>query len=304
MSDRVSVIIPTLNPGNKVSELLDALSHQRVQPLEVMILDSASTDGSPQSLRDAGFKVLTIDQSDFNHGGTRNMGATQARGEILVFMTQDAMPTNKQWLANLVAPIVSGEAVATYARQIPKEGATLLERFARGFNYPPSSRVKSLTDVQELGYKTFFFSNVCSAVRADAFWDVGGFPERVIVYEDALLCAKLLRAGYKVKYTAEARVYHSHNYGLLQQFKRNFDMGVSVGQAGSLLEGASTSGEGLRFVVGQARYVVEAGSYLSLLRVFVEAAVKLTAFTLGKRERWLPPAVKRRLSMHSSFWNR
>lgn len=302
VDERVSVIIPTLNPGNGAPKLINALRRQRIQPLEIVVIDSASIDGSPQHWRDAGFKVLVIARSDFNHGGTRNMGARQAQGAILVFMTQDAIPTDEQWLENLIAPIVSGEATATYARQIPREDATLLECFARNFNYPPVSKLKVLADVRELGYKAFFFSNVCSAVRADVFWAMGGFPERVIMNEDGLFCAKLLQAGHKVKYTAEAQVYHSHNYSLLQQFRRNFDMGVSIGRVESLLKGAPTGGAGLRFVEGQARYVVEAGSYLSLFKVLAEAAVKLTAFSLGKRERWLPYNIKRYFSMHKSFW--
>ncbi len=245
-----------------------------------------------------------IPRSAFDHGGTRNLGARKARGEILVFMTQDAIPVDEYWLQNLVFPIASGEVVATFARQIPREEAGPLERFARGFNYAAKSRVKKLADVRELGYKAFFFSNVCSAVRADVFWEVGGFPEGVILNEDVLLCAKLLRAGYEVKYEAEARVCHSHNYGLLQQFKRNFDIGTSVAQAGSALEGARTGGEGLRFVVGQAKYVLRVGTPLSLFRVFGEATVKLVAFSLGKRERYIPCLVKRHLSMHSFFWKR
>lgn len=271
--------------------------------MEVLVVDSASTDGSPEHWRDAAFRVLTIDRSTFNHGGTRNLGARTARGDILVFMTQDAIPFDEHWLTNLVTPITSGEAVATYARQIPKGGANLLERFARNFNYPALSKARTLADVRELGYKAFFFSNVCSAIRTDTFWEVGGFHETVIMNEDGLFCAKLLREGHTVKYTAEAQVYHSHNYNLVQQFKRNFDMGVSIGQASRLLEGAPTSGAGLRFVLGQAKYVIRAGSYLSLPKVLAEAAVKLIGFSLGKQERWLPCMIKRRFSMHSFFWH-
>ncbi len=304
MSKSVSIIVPALNPGGNLLELREALARQRLRPLEVVIVDSASTDGSPEQWEAAGFRVFRINRADFDHGGTRNLGARQAQGSVLVFMTQDAVPADECWLEKLISPIASGEVVATFARQIPKEDAGPLERFARGFNYPAKSRVKKLADVSELGYKAFFFSNVCSAVRADVFWEVGGFPEGVILNEDVLLCAKLLRAGYEVKYEAEARVCHSHNYGLLQQFKRNFDIGTSVAQAGSALEGARTGGEGLRFVVGQAKYVLRVGTPLSLFRVFGEATVKLVAFSLGKRERYIPCLVKRHLSMHSFFWKR
>ena len=302
MSKSVSVIVPTLNPGDNLPALQEALTHQRLRPLEVIIVDSASTDQSPEKWQTAGFRVFSIQRSSFNHGRTRNFGARRSRGNILVFMTQDAIPTDRNWLENLITPITSAEAVATYARQVPKEDANLLERFARTFNYPAKSRVKGLTDLPELGYKTFFFSNVCSAIRADVFWEVGGFPEDVIMNEDVLLCVKLLKAGYKVKYEAKAQVYHSHDYGALQQLRRNFDIGASISQAGSLLKEAHTSREGLRFVFGQTKYVFRSGDLLGVFRVFTEAGVRLLGFSLGKRERHIPRAVKRRLSMHSYFW--
>ncbi len=298
----ISVIIPTYNPGANVDLLRESLEMQIREPDEVVVVDSSSTDGSPTAWPTGKYRVYSIPKADFTHGGTRNLVARYASGDIFVFMTQDAIPADEYWLENLILPIASGEAVATYARQIPKDEADPLERFSRHFNYPPASRIQELADVQELGYKAFFFSNVCSAVRADAFWEVGAFPETVVVNEDTLLCIKLLQAGYKVKYAAEARVNHSHSYSLRQQFKRYFDLGASVAQSGSLVEGARTAGEGLRLVVGQVRYVVQTGNYASLFKVFVEAAAKLTAFNLGKQERHIPCLLKRHLSRHSLFW--
>lgn len=302
MSESVSIIVPTLNPGDNLPALRDALEHQRLEPLEVLIVDSSSTDASPQRWRKAGFRVLSIDRSDFDHGGTRNLGAEQALGSILVFMTQDAIPADDHWLENLVEPIISGEVVATFARQLPRVEATTVERFSRHFNYPPTSRIKTMEDVQEMGIKAFFFSNVCSAVKADTFWEVGGFPKRVVMNEDMVLCARLMRAGYGVKYAAEALVYHSHHYTLRQQFKRNFDIGSFTVQAGDLLENAPAGGEGLRLVLAQARYAIQEGSYLSLFTVFAEAAAKLAGFSIGRKERLLPVSIKRRLSMHGPFW--
>lgn len=298
----ISVIIPTCNPGAHAESLRAALAMQTIRPAEVIVIDSSSTDGSIAGWSRTEYRVESIARAEFDHGGTRNRAARLARGEILVFMTQDAVPADGYWLASLTAPIRAGEVVATYARQIPKGDVNSRERFARAFNYPPTSRVTSQSDLPRLRCKTFFFSNVASAVRTDVFWKVGGFPEDVIMYEDAFLCAKLLRAGYRTRYTAEARVYHSHNYGLGQHFKRYFDLGVAVSQRRDLLEGASTSGEGLRLLIGQVRYVVRGGHYSDLVGVFAEAAVKLVAFTLGKQERRIPRAVKRRLSMHGLFW--
>ena len=303
MSSRsVSLIIPTCNPGGDAELLREGLARQVSKPDEVILIDSSSTDGSTAGWLGDEYRLYSIPRAEFDHGGTRNLGARYSSGDILVFMTDDAIPADEHCLENLIAPLLSEEVVATYARQIPKRGANPLERFLRSFNYPPTSRIQELADVRELGIQAFFFSNVCSAVRADTFWEVGGFPERVIQDEDILLCAKLLRAGYKVKYTAEAQVYHSHDYNLRQQFRRYFDHGVAVAQAGGLLEGARTGGRGLRFVVEQARYVMQTGNHASLFTVFAEAAAKATAFSLGKQEKHIPCSLKRHLSRHSLFW--
>lgn len=299
----LSVILFVSNPGRDAPLIRTALERQLRRPDEVIVLDSGSTDGSISHWSSKSYRVHSIAKADFRFGGTRNLGARLARGEIVVFLNQDALLADEHCLGNLVLPIEAGMVKATYARHVPKEDAKLLERFTRGFNYPLRSRTQSLADVAKLGFKAFFFSNVCSAVKSDTFWEVGGFPEDVIMTEDAILCAKLLRAGYKVKYEAEARVFHSHNYSMLQQFKRNFDMGVSISQAGSILEGARVTGEGFRFVAGQARHVYRAGDYLGLLRVFAEAAAKYLGFSLGKQERNIPRAVKRRLSWYRWFWD-
>src|SRR5215212_6246450 len=135
----VSVIVPTLNPGENLPRLLEGLASQRPRPLEVIILDSASTDGSPERWSAAGFCVFHIERDEFNHGGTRNLGARRSKGNILVFMVQDAVPADEWCFTNLISPIASGEVVATFARHVPKEDASPLERFARRFNYPAES---------------------------------------------------------------------------------------------------------------------------------------------------------------------
>ncbi|WP_189055600.1 glycosyltransferase family 2 protein [Deinococcus daejeonensis] len=249
---------------------------------------------------------ISINEADFNHGGTRNLGAQLAseRGaEILVFMTQDAVPAGPEWLDRLVAPIRSGEAVATFARQLPRPEASVLEEFSRHFNYPAQSRLRTRADIPEMGVKAFFFSNVCSAVRTDVFWELGGFPDDVIMNEDMLMAAKVLRAGYAIKYVAGAEVVHSHDYSLKQQFRRNFDVGAFFADAGGMLEGAAVGGEGFRFVREQLRYVLRRGRPDLLPLVVLEAGAKFSAFQLGKRHRFLPLSVKKRMSMHSYHWD-
>lgn len=301
----IYIVIPALNAGKYVKALSNALNSQTLVIKSLIVVDSGSTDGSQLEWNYSTTMVEHIKKSDFRHGDTRNRGARLgANAEILVFMTQDAVPNSLDWLQRLVEPIQLGEAVATFARQLPRSDASMLEEFSRYFNYSAHSSTRTHKDIPKLGVKAFFFSNVSSAIRADIFWSLGGFPSEVIMNEDMMLAAKILRAGHSIKYVAESEVIHSHGYTLKQQFRRNFDVGAFFADAGSVLEGAAVSGEGLRFVRAQMRHVLSHGRPDLLALVVAEAMTKFTAFQLGKRHHLLPVGLKRRMSMHSYHWDR
>jgi rhamnosyltransferase len=297
----ISVVIPTYQAGRYLPKLLAQLKTQDM-PAEVVIIDSSSTDETVKLARQAGCIVEVISKASFRHGATRNRGAELATGEILVFMTQDALPVNEHFLRELTAPLNAGQAAAAFARQLPYPDAPLPEVFTRGFNYPSQSQRRTRSDIAQLGIKAFFFSDVSSSVLRSAFEQVGTFPAHVIMNEDMLLCAKLLKAGHAVCYCADAQVYHSHSYSLWQQFRRYFDIGVFMAQASESLAGARAGGEGFRYVREQSRYLAAKNAWFQVVRSLCEAGVKLTAFELGKRERYLPLELKRRLSMNSSYW--
>ncbi len=299
----VSVVIPTWRGAEHISLLLQSLWRQTLCPAEVIVIDSSSTDDTASIAAEAGCTVEVIPKAAFDHGATRNLAARMARGEILVFMTQDAAPAGADFLERLVQPIQQGKASAAYARQLPHPDTPPPEAFARGFNYPAGSHLKSLADLPRLRIKTFFFSNVASAIDREVFEQLGGFPEHVIMNEDMHFAAKLLMSGRKIAYQAEAKVFHSHDYRLGQQFKRNFDIGVSMAQARGWPRGASAGGEGVRFALGQLGFLLSRGHWRWVPRTLVELGLKHTAFQLGRQERWLPLGLKRVLSLHRQYWD-
>lgn len=302
-----AVVIPTLNSLSYTNTLLSKFDVQSLSIDNLIILDSMSDDGSRSIWLENKYTTFhEVKRSQFTHGGTRNLGAKIAMdhgAQIIIFMTQDALPLHETWLESLIAPISGGEVVATFARQLPRPEADPMEKFARHFNYPGISQIRRSEDIPRLGVKAFFFSNVCAAVRADVFWEVGGFPEHTILNEDMVLAARLMRHGYATKYVAESEVVHSHSYTVLQQFKRSFDIGAFFADSYQEMQGAAVGGEGLRFVVGQAKYVVSQGRPGLLFRVFFEAAARFLAFQLGKQHRRLPLHLKKKLSMHSYHWD-
>ena len=304
MSPRVAVIIPSYNGETHLRRMLPALRGQQLAPSQIVVIDSSSRDGSAAVAREHGCRVEVIPQTEFNHGGTRNRAAALIGDEadVLVFMTQDALPADEQFLAELVAPVVAGEVMATYARQEPYPEAAPGEVFTRRRNYPDQSQRRAAADIARLGLRAFFFSNVASAIGREAFHRLGGFPERVIMNEDMLFCARALEAGGTVAYQASARVFHSHNYSFVQQFRRYFDIGAFLADQGCEISRAKAGGDGVRFAAAQFAWLIARGHLLSAIRSPFESALKFVAFHLGRRHRWLPRWLKRRCSMHALYW--
>ncbi|WP_194165343.1 glycosyltransferase family 2 protein [Deinococcus terrestris] len=295
--------MPTLNAAGYISQFVGGLNRQVRQPDRVIILDSASTDGSPQLWREQGLEVVSIPRGTFDHGGTRNLGARLAGEGICCFLTQDAVMASPQTLAALIEPLEKGQAAATFGRQLPRPEASPAERYARYFQYRAASECRSAQDVPGLGVRAYRFTNVCSAVRLEKFWAVGGFPERIILNEDMLLVARLFAAGERVCYVGAAEVLHSHDYTLKQQFQRHFDIGASFADAAELLRGARVGGEGVRFAVGQMGYLVRLGEWRQVPAAVGDLGARMLGFQLGRRHQALPTPLKKKLSMHSYHWD-
>lgn len=218
----ISVIIPTLNAEHEIDGLLIALEHQSIQPVEILIVDSASEDKTIELVRQhKRVRLLEIDRQAFNHGTTRDMALRKSSGDFVCFLTQDAVPVSGDYLKRLVAPMVEDPSIALVSgRQLPKADARRFEQLVREFNYPDSPSVRSKGDLEQFGIKTFFASDTCSAYRRSSYLECGGF-DHVNTNEDMLMAARFIASGLKVAYEPCAEVYHSHNLTPSQQFARN-----------------------------------------------------------------------------------
>jgi rhamnosyltransferase len=290
----ISVIIPTLNAAASLDNLLSSLKNQSV-PCEIIVVDSSSLDGTEEIAAAHSVRTIRIRKEEFGHGRTRNLAAGRAQGDIISFFTQDALPLDERCLENLVEPLSRPDVAASYGRQIPTESARMTERFARSFNYSDVSVVKAASDIPVLGIKTFFFSNVCSAVRREEFTEIGGFPEEVVMFEDMLFAARLILKGYKIAYVPGARVSHSHDYNCRQQFRRYLDAGVSFRNNPWFLAYTTGEREGLGFLSAQIGYLLEKRAYLSIPYSLAEAFSKYIGYRLGLHYHRLPGALRRRI---------
>lgn len=249
-----------------------------------------------------------LSKEEFDHGATRNRGARYSRADIMVFMTDDAVPADERLIENLTAAFKKrgpgGESVImAYARQLPDKDCAMAERYTRSFNYPEESCIKTKEDLGRLGIKTFFASNVCCAYDREKFWFQGGFISKTIFNEDMIFAGKaVLQDDYAVAYVAEARVIHSHNYGCTAQFHRNFDLAVSQADHPEVFGGIRSEGEGIRLVRQTARYLVSHRRPWLVPGLIVKSGFKYAGYRLGRCYRFLPVKLAAACSMNKEYW--
>ena len=299
----VGVIIPTCNAGPRWAELQRMLDVQGVGKHQVLIVDSSSTDNTPRLARAAGYTFLSISRSSFNHGGTRQLASAYfPQSEILLYLTQDAVPAQHNSFEELLRAFDDAKVGAAYGRQLPRTEADPIEVHARLFNYPPRSETRTFESRLQIGIKAAFLSNSFAAYRRSALAEVGGFPSDVILAEDSIVAARLLKAGWKVSYQAAATVMHSHTLTLGQEFRRYFDTGAHHARENWLLDEFGKAGsEGRRFLFSELQFLrTTAVAWVpkAMLRTFS----KYLAYQLGQHEQQLPLRLKRRLSTRPDFW--
>jgi rhamnosyltransferase len=298
----VSIIIPTLNGGETLGKLFGTLQEQSVRPAQIFVVDSSSKDNTIKICNAFRVDLIQIEPKTFDHGGTRNLAASRAIGDIIVFLTQDALFRDAGGLENLIRPLDDPKIAASYGRQLPREGVNPIERFVRSFNYPPIGMIKGIDDLPRLGVKTFFFSNSCSAIKKRAFQEVGGFPEKTIMNEDMFLAAKLLQRGYKVAYQPEAVVYHSHNCSLAMEFKRYFDIGVFFNRNRWIGDLARSEREGFKYLKAMLRFLVGNKQWNWIPYALLDTTVRFLGYRVGLSESSLPLSIKKKISSNKGFW--
>ena len=308
----VTVLIPTFRPDRKLNELLRRLSKQTMLPSRVLLMNTVEGDEDGQltesvdEFRDC-FPVLSVfhvDRKEFDHGGTRHLGMSFADTELVLCMTQDAIPKDRHLISSLAKWFDDPLVAAAYGRQLAVKGCSPEERFTRSFNYPDTSRVKSKEDLEELGIKTFFCSDVCAMWRRETYFEMGGFERRTIFNEDMILAGKMIRAGYRVVYDADAQVWHSHSYSCVKQLKRNFDLGVSQAEHPEVFSMASSTGEGIKMVEQNAAWLLRSGNVIRIPKLVLDSGCKYIGYFLGKRYRKLPRKLILKLTDNRTYWEK
>jgi rhamnosyltransferase len=243
----ISVFVPTYDGEQYLSELIEAVLDQQLPDgyaLEFLITDSGSKDETLSILERYKDRVIVnkIPNQDFGHGRTRQRAAEKARGDFIVYLSQDATPSHNRWLINMIEPFfLSPKVGCVFGRQRPRTNAAVtIKREVSGvFNGLGSldsiviSRANSLVDGREENTLNNFFSDVNSAVRRKLL--VGNVPFRDLPYaEDQALAQDMQANGYLKAYAPKAEVWHSNEYTPKQYYHRKFDEFIGLQESVNL----------------------------------------------------------------------
>jgi rhamnosyltransferase len=297
----VSVLYLTRNAEEYFGQSLEKVFSSDIgAPFEVIVVDSGSTDATLEIAGKYPVRLFHIRSDEFHHGRTRNYAASLSAGDILVYLTQDAVPLDERWMTNLIAPLGGERVAASYGRQIA-HNTHIFEQYFLSYMYPEQPAIRSIPGgAGGVRLKDIFFSDVNSAIKRSV-WERHRFDEQIVFSEDQEWARRILAEGYEIVYEPRAAVYHSHKYSLKRVFSRNFDSGASLQglTSDTLLESA---GELLRYLSGEARYIAHHGTFRERCGWLPYEACRVLGFLTGLNERFIPRSIKRHLSTQPRHW--
>ena len=299
--EKVDVVILTYKPEQKFLDLMEKLAHQTVPVNKIIIMNTEQkyfdrlTYGTLFSKQYKNVQIRHLSKREFDHGRTRNSGVRCSEAPVFVMMTQDAVPADEFLIEALLRSLEQENAAVAYGRQLAPESCTEAEKFTRNFNYPPEKAVKTKNDIEKLGIKTYFCSNVCAAYKRDVFDALGGFIKHTIFNEDMIYAANAVQAGYAVVYQPEAKVYHAHDLSCGEQFHRNFDLGVSQADHPEIFASVSSESEGVRLVKMTIAHLKKKKMWMQIPGVIIKSGFKSLPRKL---------VVKCSAKANREYWNR
>lgn len=223
---KISIICPLYNAENYIEDLYFSIKKQKdVCIEEIKFILTESSDNTEDKLKNLQCNYKKISKQEFSHSLVREKAAFEAKGEILVFITQDIKIVDEYWLYHLTKDIITGKCEAAFSRQIGYEEHKV-ERYTREINYPAEKRIVSKDDIDRLGLMTFFFSDASSSISKEIFIKLKGYDNKNLpTNEDMYFAYKLIMNGYRIEYAADSKIIHSHDLSFKETLKRYGDIG-------------------------------------------------------------------------------
>ena len=304
----IDLVIPVYKPDDAFLQLLAKINNQSYPVGKIILMNTEEQYWKEFVIKHKEIEnfdkleVHHLTRREFDHGNTRNQGISYSDAEYILLMTQDAVPENEFLVESLLKGFDNSKVAVAYGRQLPREDCREAEKFTRSFNYPAESKVKSKADIETMGIKAFFCSNVCAMYKREFFDLLGGFTKRTIFNEDMIFAGNAIKADYLIAYVAEARVVHSHNYGNMEQFHRNFDLGVSQKEHPEVFAGIKSESEGIKLVKKTAAHLWKSKRKLQIIPMVIQSGFKFAGYRLGKNYTKLSKGFVIKCSMNKSYW--
>ncbi len=282
---RFEAVIPAYRPDDKLERCIGMLLRQKEKPGRIKVLLTTDDLGEAEALRlklGSGVIVEQVQKADFSHGGTRQMAMDDAIADYVLFMTQDAVPYDEDMTEALLNAVSKPGAAAAYARQIAYAGADSVEKYTRRFNYPTKSRTQTAKDLQTIGVKAIFCSDTCAIYSRTLHKQIGGFDTSADFNEDGIFAYHALNAGYTVEYCAEAKVYHSHDFTMKQQFERSCTIALNQKAHPEIYCKLKSESEGIRYIRTGVRFFAKKKKYRSVVKLIVTGIVRYAGYFCGK----------------------
>lgn len=274
----IEIICPLYNAEKYIKNLHTAIYKQKnVNIKKISYILTKSSDNTESILKELVAEYTVLEKEEFSHSLSRENIALKSESEILVFITQDIEITNDNWLYELTLPIMENEAEAAFSRQISKYNN--IEKYTREKNYPDSSYIVTKDNINQMGLKTFFFSDASSAIKTSTFKELKGYDSKKLpTSEDMYIAYKIITNGYRIKYCSKSIVYHSHNLTLKQLYKRYYDIGVFFKQNDYLDSyGTNSAGGSL------AKYILTRALKEKNIKVIINFVPNMVARFMGMK---------------------
>ena len=274
----VDIICPLYNAEKYIEKLHNSIKNQKnVDINQIRYVVTKSTDKTEGILKklDATYKL--IEPQEFSHSLTREKEAFESNADILVFITQDIIIEDDMWLYYLICDIENGKCDAAFSNQICNNNG--IEKYTRELNYPEESYYVTKDDIERLQLKTFFFSDAASAISRKVFVDLKGYDSKDLpISEDMYIAYKLIMNGYTIKYCADSKVIHSHDFCFKQLYDRYYLTGKFFKQNDYLNKyKVNSSGFGL------AKYVLKRAIQEKNVKVLIQFVPNMLARFIGMK---------------------
>lgn len=275
----IDIICPLYYAERYIEDLNTNIKRQKnVDINQIKYVLTKSNDKTEYILKNIKATYKVIEKEEFSHSLTREKEAFESKADIIVFITQDIIIQDDMWLYYLVKDIESEKCDASYSRQICDNNDTI-EKYTRELNYPDKSYYKTKEDIEDMQIKTFFFSDTASAIKRDVFIKLNGYDKKKLpMNEDMYLAYKLIMNGYTIKYCADSKVIHSHDFSFKEQYKRYYDTGKFF-KENEYLNQYKVNDSG----IGMASYVLKRALQDRNIKVLVKFVPNMIARIIGMK---------------------